>query len=148
MKKTYLNSFVFFPTNANEVINIVSNFKNKDSFGYDNIPVSILKSSIYCIAEPISAIINSSMSTGVFPDALKIAKVCPVFKNGEKSDFQNYRPISVLPSFSKIFEKVVNNRLLSYLDANNILCRNQYGFRKKHSTYMALMDMYDHSVQL
>ena len=143
IKKTYLNSLVFFPTDASEVINIVSSFKNKESFGFDNIPVNIMKSSICFIAEPISAIINSSMNTGVFPNILKIAKVCPVFKSGEKSDFQNYRPISVLPSFSKIFEKVVHNRLLSYLNTNSILCSNQYGFRKNHSTYMALMDMYD-----
>ena len=143
IKKTCMNSFAFFPTHSNEIINIVHSFKNKKSFGFDNIPVYIMKSSIYCIAEPISAIINSSMNTGVFPDILKIAKVCPVFKNGEKSDFQNYRPISVLPSFSKFFEKVVHNRLLSYLDSNNILCRNQYGFRRNHSTYMALIDMYD-----
>jgi len=144
IKKSYLNSFVLFPTDAAEIIKIVSELKNKTSFGYDNIPVNIMKSTVNYIADPITTIINSSMNTGVFPDALKIAKVCPIFKNGDKSDFQNYRPISVLPCFSKIFEKVVNNRLLYYLDSHGILNGNQYGFRKGHSTYMALIDLYDH----
>jgi len=143
LKQTYMNSFVFFPTNAAEVINIVSAFQNKQSFGFDNIPVNIMKSSISYIAEPIAAIINSSLDTGIFPDILKVARVCPIFKSGDKSDFQNYRPISVLPSFSKIFEKVVQCRLLSYLHSNSILCSNQFGFRKNHSTYMALIDLYD-----
>ena len=143
LKQTYMNSFVLFPTNAMEVINIVSALQNKQSFGFDCIPVNIMKSSISYIAEPIAVIINSSLDTGVFPDILKVAKVCPIFKSGDKSDFQNYRPISVLPSFSKIFEKVVQNRLLSYLHNIDILCKNQFGFRKKHSAYMALIDMYD-----
>jgi hypothetical protein len=143
LKQTYMNSFVLFPTNAMEVINIVSALQNKQSFGFDCIPVNIMKSCISYIAEPIAVIINSSLDTGVFPDILKVAKVCPIFKSGDKSDFQNYRPISVLPSFSKIFEKVVQNRLLSYLHNNDILCKNQFGFRKKHSAYMALIDMYD-----
>ena len=143
LKPTNINSFMFFPTSSTEVINIVSNFQNKQSFGFDNIPVNIMKSSISYVAEPIAAIINSSLDSGIFPDILKVAKVCPIFKNGDKSDFQNYRPISVLPSFSKIFEKVVQSRLLSYLHLNNILCSNQFGFRKNHSTYMALIELYD-----
>ena len=143
LKPTNMNFFMFFPTSSTEVINIVSNFQNKQSFGFDNIPVNIMKSSISYVAEPIAAIINSSLDNGIFPDILKVAKVFPIFKNGDKSDFQNNRPISVLPSFSKIFEKVVQSRLLSYLHLNNILCSNQFGFRKNHSTYMALIELYD-----
>jgi len=84
LRKSYLHSFAFFPTNAPEIINIVSEIKNKNSSGYDHIPVEIMKSAINCITEPISAIINSSMITGVFPDMLKIAKICPIFKMGIK----------------------------------------------------------------
>ena len=83
------------------------------------------------------------LQTGIFPDALKIAKICPVFKSGEKTRFENYRPISVLSSFSKFFEKVIFNRLLSYLNSNDILIKNQYGFRKNHSTSMPLIEMYE-----
>ncbi len=143
LKQSYMNSFVFFPTNASEVINIASAFQNKRSFGFDNIPVNVMKLSISYIAEVLAVIINCSLDTGIFPDTLKVARVCPIFKSGEKNDFQNYRPISVLPSFSKIFEKVVQSRLLSYLYSNNILCNNQFGFRKNHSSYMALIELYD-----
>ena len=95
------------------------------------------------IAEPISRLINYSFATGKFPDQLKIAKVCPMFKNGDNTCFANYRPISVLPSFSKIFEKVVSNRLMAFLNLHKIFFKNQYGFRQNHSTYMAIMEMQD-----
>ena len=88
-------------------------------------------------------IINSSLRCGVFPDKLKIGKICPIFKDGKRDSFNNYRPISVLPSFSKLFEKVVYLRLESYLKSKNILKNNQFGFRQKHSTYMAVLDLYD-----
>ena len=100
----------------------------------------LMKSSIAYIADPISKIVNSSLQTGIFPDLLKIAKVCPIFKDGESSLFTNYRPISVLPSFSKNFEKIICDRLLSFLENNHILSSNQYGFRKKQSTFMAIAD--------
>src|SRR5206468_11387603 len=75
------------------------------------------------------------------PDQLKIAKICPIHKEGSESDIINYRPISVLTSFSKIFEKITYNRLLSYINKNNILNGNHYGFRPGHSTSMALLDL-------
>ena len=132
-----------FPTDATEIIRIVSEFKNKFSAGFDEIPLNILKSSIVHVAEPISKLINSPFSGGIFPNNLKIAKVCPIYKSGDKRLFSNYRPISVLPSFSKIYEKAVSKRLMSFLDANSILIDNQYGFRPNHSTYMTLLQMYD-----
>src|ERR1051325_5469376 len=95
-----MNSFSLYSTDANEIIKIVSDFQNKTSSGFDDIPVNI-------IAEPISQIINCSFRCGIFSDVLKIAKVCPVFKDGERELFNNYRPISILPSFSKIFEKSI-----------------------------------------
>ena len=113
------------------------------SAGYDSIPMNILKSSIFHIAEPIAKLINCSIRSGIFPDTLKIAKVCPVFKSGEKDRFENYRPISVLPSFSKVFEKIVHIRLSNYLESCNILSDNQYGFRKGFSSGMAIAEMCD-----
>jgi len=114
-----------FLTYAPEIINIVSNFDDKMSFGFDEIPIRILKCSIHSIAEPLLVIINNSIQNGVFPDVLKIAKICPIFKNGDKQTIENYRPISMLPSFSKIFEKLFFYRLLKYIDSKNILCNNQ-----------------------
>ena len=137
------NSLSLFLTDPEEIIRVVSKFPNKSSSGFDGIPMHLMKSSIACVAEPISKIVNCTLQTGIFPELLKIAKVCPVFKDGESSLFTNYRPISVLPSFSKIFEKIVANRLLTYLEKNRILSPYQFGFRKNHSTFMAIADMYD-----
>ena len=82
--------------------------------------IDIMKLAIPFIAEPLSLLINQSFSDGNMHDCLKIARVCPVFKNGDASEFTNYRPISISPSFSKIFEKFVCNQLQNYLIKNNI----------------------------
>jgi len=98
---------------------------------------------LYNLAEPICAILNCSFRLVSFPDQLKIAKVCPVLKGEASNEFSNYRPISVLPSLSKIFEKAVFNRLISFISTNDILSRYQYGFRSKFSIDMALLDFHD-----
>ena len=126
-----------------EILKIVSEFKNKKSSGSDQIPMSIMKANVIGVAAPLSSIINHSLLTGCFPDCLKLAKVCPIFKSGDGSLIENYRPISVLSCFSKVFEKIMFNRLVSYLDRLNIINPNQYGFRKNHSAYMALLDLHD-----
>ena len=136
-----MHSFLLLPTKSDEVIKITKEFSSKRSYGVDMLPVSIMKECIDPIASVLTYLINLSFSSGQFPNELKIAKVCPVFKGGLKTSFLNYRPISVLPSFSKIFEKIMYNRLDSYIKSNNILISNQYGFRPVHSTYMAMLDM-------
>ena len=78
------------------------------------------------------------MYSGVFPDVLKLARVIPLYKSDSRSDIGNYRPISLLPVFSKIFEKLIHSRLLSFLDKHNVLFEKQFGFRKRHSTIHAL----------
>ena len=75
-------------------------------------------------------ILNSS----IFPDELKIAKVIPVYKSSEADKLQNYRPISLLPAISKVFEKIMYNKIVSFLNSKHILSKHQYGFRQKHST--------------
>jgi hypothetical protein len=115
----------------------------KKSAGYDDISLEIMKLAIPFVAHPLSTIVNNSFTLGLMPDSLKIAKVCPVFKSGDFNEFNNYRPISVLPSFSKIFEKLVYNRLLNYLSKQSILFKNQYGFRSNHDTCMAVINMVD-----
>jgi hypothetical protein len=143
LKLPNLDTFSLVQTTSTEIIDIVTKLKNKWSSGFDNIPVNLLKMSIIYIAYPISQLINCSFNAGIFPESLKFAKVCPIYKTGEKTCFSNYRPISILPSFSKIFEKAVFNRFMSFLEINNVLIKNQYGFRQNYSTYMALMEMYD-----
>jgi len=143
LKGSYSSSFALYPTSVHEIIDVTKQLPNKKSSGFDEITVDILKQSIISIAEPLTLIVNASFSTGIVPRLIKIAKVCPVYKGGAKDEFSNYRPISVLPSMSKIFEKLVYNRLSKYLTKLNILSQYQYGFRSNHSTYMALLDFYN-----
>ena len=95
------------------------------------------------ICAPLTYIINLSLNSGVVPQEMKIARVIPLFKSGDKSLFTNYRPVSVLPVFSKFLERIVYNRLINFLNKYDILSRNQYGFRKNYSTAHALIQLYD-----
>ena len=92
----------------------------------------------YIYTLPNIALVTTSLNSGVVSQEMKIARVIPLFKSGDKSLFTNYRPVSVLPVFSKFLERIVYNRLINFL--NN---RNQYGFRKKYSTAHALIQLYD-----
>ena len=111
--------------------------------GFDHVPMSLIKETIISISSPLTHIFNQSITSGMVPIELKIARVVPLFKAGDKSIFSNYRPISVLPSFSKILEKLVYNRLIDYLSKYKILSNNQFGFRKHYSTEYALALLYD-----
>ena len=106
-----------------------------------SIPNRILKEFNKLFAIPISQIFNLSLDTGVFPRKMKIAIVIPVFKKENKQDCNNYRTISLLPNISKIFEKIIKNRLSKFLEENNCLFSKQFGFRNKHSTTHALIDL-------
>ena len=83
------------------------------------------------------------LNTGTFPDKLKIAKVIPIFRKGDPSLFENYRPISLLPAISKVLEKIIALQLSSYFEDNKRLFDNQYGFRPKHSTEHAALELID-----
>ena len=86
-------------------------------------------------------VLNLSIVKGIFPDDLKIARVTPVFKGGDEKDLENYRPISVLPCFSKILERIMYNRLYNHLIKSNILYPKQFGFQKGHSTGYAIIHL-------
>ena len=98
------------------------------------------------IAMPLSHIMNCSLISGIVPSKLKIAKVIPIFKNGHREDMYNYRPISVLPCFSKIFKKIIANRLLSFLLKYNILYDHQFGFIPGKSTTHAILSLVDYLI--
>ena len=107
---------------------------------FDGLCISPIKDSIDLIAAPLTHICNLSFSQGVFPDKLKTAKILPIFKCDDSSLFSNYRPISILPCLSKVFEKLFYFRLSAFLEKFDILSHHQYGFRPHHSTTMAILE--------
>ena len=121
-----------FPTCEAEILHTTTNLKASTSEGFDNISTKMLKQTMKEVATPLAHIVNLSLSHGIFPDDMKLAKIVPIFKNGNTKLFNNYRPISILPAFSKILEKIVCNRLLHFF--RDILYKHQYGFRKNHNT--------------
>ena len=129
------HSIYFDPVTPSDIITATRNIKNKTSRDFEGLNTKLLKGSITNIIEPITYIVNSSLSTGVVPHGMKIAKVIPIFKNGDITHFNNYRPISILlPVFSKIMEKIVTKSLLKFLENSSQFYIHQYGFRPGHST--------------
>ena len=104
---------------------------------------SVVRVDVPQIVNQLANIFNKSFLTGIVPTELKIAKVIPLYKTKDPALFCNYRPISLLPVFSKILERLMYNRLYNFLTEHNILSMNQFGFRKKYSTFLALMDLVD-----
>jgi retron-type reverse transcriptase len=122
------------PTDPTEIYAIITSLKAKSSSGHDGISSKLLKNLRNSISMPISIIVNKSLSSGEFPHCWKKAKVIPIYKGGDKRSMNNYRPISLLPSISKILEKLVHHRLYTFCMKNNIIHNNQFGFRPGLST--------------
>lgn len=127
------------PVTEDELDKIIDSLANKWSSGYDEVPFSVIKYVKLELVKPLTHLINSSLITGLFPNKLKIAKVVPIYKKGSPSDIQNYRPVSILPSISKLFERAMYNRLLNHLETNSLFDIEQHGFRKNKSTVTALV---------
>ena len=136
------NSIVIFDVSCDEVKNIIRSLKNS-SAGHDEFPTFVGKLCVDSYIEPLTFLINYSLKTGVFPSELKLARMVPIFKAGDSSALTNYRPISVLTFFAKVFEKIVYNKLLNFISDNNILYDHQYGFRKGRSTQQAIITLVD-----
>ena len=128
------HSIYLDPVTPSDIITATRNIKTKTSRDFEGLNTKLLKGSITNIIEPITYIVNSSLSTGVVPHGMKIAKVIPIFKKGDRTHFNNNRPISILPVFSKIMEKIVTKRLLKFLENSSQFYIHQYGFRPGHST--------------
>ena len=133
------NSLFFSPTDSNEIEAIIQIIKPKKSTGQDNLSSYLLKELRSAISTPLATIINKSMEQGFFPEQLKIAKIIPIYKSKEKDKFNNYRPISLLSSISKIYEKVIYKRIYTFVEPS--LYANQFGFRSKRSTVHAVMEL-------
>jgi len=118
-------------TTTHEIDKIIRSLKTKDSHGYDGISTRILKLSAPYIVSPLTFIINRILLPGIFLDRLKYSEVKPPFKSGNASDLANYRPISLLTSFLKIIEKLIHQKFYHFFEQQNILVKEQHGFRKK-----------------
>lgn len=118
-----------------EISSIIKDFNNNKS---SDISIKVLKSCSNIISPYLSRFYNKFMMDGIFPYILKVGNITPVYKKGDRQLIENYRPVSTLPCFSKIFEKIIYSRLYDFIKSKNILYRNQYGFRSKHSTSNAI----------
>ena len=137
------NSFSLFlkPVNEDELKSIISKLSPSKSCGPNSIPTHILKTNIELLIPPLKYLINLSFSEGCFPQLLKLAEVCPIFKKKDKNKCENYRPISLLSNLSKIFERAMHTRIYEFLESHSIFSNLQFGFRKKHSTNHALLNI-------
>ena len=121
-------NFIFDSADAVEVITIINSLDTTKGTGPNSIPGNVLQALKANLCHPLKTIINMSFATGIYPDALKIAKVIPVFKKGDKLLVSNYRPISLLSNINKIFEKLVYSRLYSFLELHKCIYDLQFGF--------------------
>lgn len=138
-RTTYSGSFVFETVLPSEIeLEIIMAPSNK-AHGLYSCPIRLLKCSRHIISKPIANIVNQSVCIGIFPFKLKHAKIIPIYKDGNEPS--NYRPIFLLLIFNRLFEKVMYNRLKSFLNKYNVLYESQYGFRERRSTEHAILDM-------
>ena len=139
----FLNSdaakFAFKSIHAEQIKEAIGKLKTSKSFGDDGISSYFLKLAMPFIEDSLVYIFNTSLETSQFPDPWKIARVSPIFKDGDKTEKSNYRPISVLPVVSRLFEKRVFSQLYQYLNDNCFINSNQSGFRELHSTVTCLL---------
>lgn len=135
------NSFVLIDTDAEEVERLILTLKNDCSTGWDNLSNKLLKDHKTILVPHLTYIFNTCLSKGIFPRDLKRSQIRPIHKGGDRGRIENYRPISILPSLSKIFEKIINSRLVNYLESKKILSEHQFGFRQGRSTDDAVSNL-------
>jgi hypothetical protein len=139
-KMSLPNSLFLSDITEREVRNTILSLKRNNSCGHDEIPATLL---VHCVDEfvgPLTILINQSCQEGIFPDSLKLSIIKPIFKKGNKHNVSNYRPIALLSVISKIFEKIVCNKIYDFFEKYHIFSENQHGFRKNRSTTSAVFE--------
>jgi hypothetical protein len=152
LKGNYVTFLFIAPVTVNELELVIRNLRNS-SAGWDTIKPDVIKQTYTVLLEPLNHIVNLSFDQGVVPEELKLATVVPIFKKGDTTLFQNYRPVSVLPVFSKIVERLMYNRLLEYINKHDILTITSAIDNKEHVLGLFLdfakaFDTVDHSILL
>lgn len=134
------NSIFMAPSTPQDVLKIIKDLKNTNSVGHDEVSTKVLKYVADIICVHLSFIINLCISTGTYPDKLKISIIKPLFKKDDKESMNCYRPIALLSIFSKIFEKYIYEQIYNFLERHNILTHEQKGFRRSKTINMAIFD--------
>ena len=129
------------PTTVYELTNLCKSLDPSKACGSDDVSPRVVKETIFYFVDPLCNIFNKSISSGIFPDSLKVAKVVPLYKKKCKQNIDNYRPVAILSIFSKLLEKVMYSRLFSFLEKYEILISEQFGFRKNHSTVHGVLNL-------
>ena len=143
ISKDVRNSIFLSMPKAEEISKNITRLLDKNSCGYDLVSNRTLKATNHSVSPLLEILFQKCISEGVFPDCFKIAQVIPLFKGGDNKDPHCYRPISLLPTISKIFEKLLATRLIKFLTKHKVLSPDQFGFRAKFSTEYAIVDIYD-----
>ena len=145
LKNPIMNRLQFRHIAEEDTMKAIDNLENKNSSGHHGISNKLLKSIRYELCKPLTLIINQMLSSGVFhAETFKKSKIFPLYKKGDSSLLSKYRPISLLPTISKIFERIIYNQLYQYFNDNELLAEQQYGFRPQHSTEYAAIKLFDH----
>ena len=130
--------FNFRPVNVRDIRDALAKAKISKSFGNDNISYFFLKLALPYIENSLAILFNASIETSIFPDAWKLARVTSIFKEGDKNDKPNCRPISILPAISRLFEKLITDQLYQLMDKNGLFSTDQSGFLRLHFTLTSL----------
>lgn len=145
--KNYINnaseSLFLGPVTSDEILSAIKRIKNKKSCGWDEIPMFLIKRVGVVLAPHLTYIFNNCLTSGIFPDLLKYSVIKPIQKNSGKG-LDDFRPISLLPIFSNLLERIILNRLLPHLDKQNIINKEQFGFQKNLSTIDAVTSFTNH----
>lgn len=144
--QTLNNKLHFHPATHVEVIKAIDSLKPKTSSGIDDISAKLIKKCKEELVSPLTNVINKSLKQGIFPTQLKTSKVYPKYKKGPKTETISYRPISLISTFSKIFEKIILERLTTHLETHRLLTNQQHGFLKGRSTATAIIQLIEHII--
>ena len=147
LKNKHKNSKIAFSFNTVTVAKIIRKLKQKTSCGFDEISAEILKLGKKVVAGPLTCIINASILTGKFPTKMKEAKVCPLYKKGDRKKLKNYRPVALLSVPGMVLEKVMALQIEKYFEKNKFFQPFQFGFRKNKSTISELLTLFDRLLQ-
>ena len=141
-------TFVVLEAHKVEIENLIDELEINKVTGYDEISCKILKILKHCTSHHLCNLYNEALTKGIFPDVLKIAKIVPLFKKGDRTNPLNYRPISLLSHVSNIFETLLYRRLINFLNKHTIISNCHFGFRKNYSTILAMNDLCENILQM